>query len=51
MPHPQTPEAIELAKKGDWTLLQRIFGWQYIADLRNSMKHDEEVWAYLLAAH
>lgn len=48
--HPSTPEAVELAKKGDWTLLQRIFGWQYVADLRRSMK-DPEVIAYLLSAH
>lgn len=51
MPHPNTPEAIDLARKGDWTLLQRIFGWQYIAELRGAMKKDEDVFAYLLAAH
>lgn len=50
MSHPQTPEAIQLARQGDWTLLQRIFGWQYIAELRATMK-DEEMFAYLQAAH
>jgi hypothetical protein len=49
--HPQTPEAIEAAKKGDWTQLQRIFGWQYISDLRRGMNSDDEVVAYLEAAH
>lgn len=51
MAHPNTPEAIDLARnKKDWTLLQRIFGWEYIAALRQSMK-DEDVFAYLEAAH
>lgn len=50
MGHPNTPEAIDLARKGDWTLLQRIFGWEYVAALRQSMK-DEDVFAYLAAAH
>jgi hypothetical protein len=49
--HPATPEAIEAAKKGNWTQLQRIFGWQYISDLRKGMDTDEEVIAYLLEAH
>ena len=51
MSHPETPAAIEAAKKGDWTLLQRIFGWQYISDLRRGMNDDSEVIAYLIAAH
>lgn len=51
MGHPNTPEAIELARRGDWTLLQRIFGWEYVASLRGSMKNDEDVFAYLEAAH
>ena len=49
--HPETPDAVERAKKGDWTKLQRIFGWQYISDLRKGMDTDEEVIAYLLEAH
>jgi hypothetical protein len=51
MSHPETPAAIELAKRGDWTQLQRIFGWQYIADLRSTARSDDELFAYLVAAH
>jgi hypothetical protein len=50
MSHPETPAAIEAARKGNWTQLQRIFGWEYIASLRKGMS-DTEVFDYLLAAH
>lgn len=51
MGHPETPAAIAAAKKGDWTLLQQIFGWDYIANLRSTARDDEEVFRYLSAAH
>jgi hypothetical protein len=46
--HPQTAEAIAQAKKGDWTLLSRIFGFEYVFRLRAAagMK-DDAVLAYL----
>ena len=46
MSHPQTPEAMERAKKGSWLLLQQIFGFGYIQELRASAS-DDEVLAFL----
>lgn len=51
MAHPETPNAIALARKGDWTLLHRIFGWEYITNLRRAMASDDEVIRYIEAAH
>lgn len=47
MSHPQTAEAIALAKKGDWTMLSRIFGFEYIYRLRSSAMKDDAVLEYL----
>jgi hypothetical protein len=47
--HPNTPEALDRAKKGSWLLAQQIFGFAYIQELRKAAT-DAEVIAYLGAS-